>query len=369
VEEATRAPLPTRAVAPRNSISADGALALATPALQLSFDVTARVTKVNIVAGQTVKTGDVLAEVDASSLHDTLQQAKDQLALTEAQTAQQQAPARDSDLASARASLNAAVARYNELKKGSTAMQVEQALRGWNQVKNSLYQAQLKRDTECGWSAGKPEADKITPANDPDCKYEQYQVTISELSERTAYMRYVDAQKPPTAERLAAAWADVVSARASLTKLEAGVSAEAKRVADVQLTQAKLAVVRAERNLAKAQLVAPCNCTVQSVDVVPGAASSPGTTAVTLLKLEDIRFRTTNLSERDVIDIAPGNTVSLRLRAFDDDFTGQVRAVLPLSSGTQGSNALFTVIVALDPTERALLPGMSGQAEIQLGTR
>jgi hypothetical protein len=43
-----------------------------------------------------------------------------------------------------------------------------------------------------------------------------------------------------------------------------------------------------------------------------------------------------------------------------------VRAILPQSSGTQGSNALFTVIVELDPAGEALLPGMLGEAEIEV---
>ncbi len=366
--EPTRAPLPTRVVAPRTTIFADGSLALATPALQLSFDVTARVIKVNVAPGQGVNQGDVLAEVDAGSLNDALQQAKDQLALTEAQIAQQQAPARQTDIDSAQASVNSALARYTELKQGSTTSQVEQALRSWNQAKNSLYQSQLQRDTECGWSGSTPLADKKSPDNDPDCKYAQYQVTSAELNERMAYQRYIDAQQPPTADRIAAAWADVVSARASLTKLQAGTAAEAKLVSDIQLEQARLTVQRAERNVAKAKLVSPCNCTVQSVEVVFGAASSPGVAAITLLKLEDIRFRTTNLTERDVVSIQPGNPVSVRLRAFSEEaFAGKVRAVLPLSSGTQGSNALFTVVIDLDPAGKALLPGMSGQAEIQLG--
>ncbi len=365
--EPTRVPLPTRVIAPRTTIFADGSLALATPALQLSFDVTARVIKVNVAPGQGVKQGDVLAEVDAGSLNDALQQAKDQLALTEAQITQQQTPARQTDIDSAQASVNSALARYAELKKGSTASQIEQALRSWNQAKNSLYQSQLQRDAECGWSGSTPLADKKSPDNDPDCKYAQYQVTSAELNERMAYQRYIDAQQPPTADRIAAAWADVVSARASLTKLQAGTTAEAKGVNDIQLEQARLAVQRAERNVAKAKLISPCNCTVQSVDVVFGAASSPGAAAVTLLKLEDIRFRTTNLTERDVVSIQPGNVVSVRLRAFDAAFVGKVRAVLPLSSGTQGSNALFTVVIDIDPAGKGLLPGMSGQAEIQLG--
>ena len=359
------APLPTRAVAPRTTVSANGSLALATPALQLSFDVTARVTKVNVAAGQAVKQGDVLAEVDDSALKDALQQAKDQLTLSEAQTAQGQAPPKQTAIDVDKASLTSAQARYNELKRGSTQIEIEQAMRNWNEAKNSLYQSQLSRDGECGWTASTP-VDQKASLNTPDCKAAQYNVISSELSERMSHQKYLDAQKPPTKERIAQAWADVVSARASLAKTQAGTTAEQKQVTDVQLDQVRLTVKRAERNLAQAKLISPCNCIVQEVSVVPDAAASPGTTAVTLLKLDDIRFRTTNLTERDVSGIKPGNAATLRLRAFTEPFTGTVRAVLPLSTGTQGGNALFTVVVALDPSGKTLLPGMSGQAEIRI---
>ena len=365
VNQPTQAPLPTRTVAAHKTVAADGSLALSTPALQLSFDVTARVTKVNVAAGQAVKQGDVLAEVDDSGLKDALQQSKDQLALSEAQVVQQQAPAKQTDINSAKASLASAQARYTELKRGSTQSEIEQALRNWNEGKNSLYQSQLQRDTECGWTAGMPANQKASP-NTPDCKSAQYNVASSELNERIAYQKYLDAQKPPTKERLAQAWADVVSARASLAKTQAGTTSEQKQVADVQLEQVRLTVSRAERDLAKSKLVSPCNCIVQDVTVVPGAASAPGTTAVTLLKLDDIRFRTSNLTERDVTNIKTGNTATLRLRAFTEPFTGTVRAVLPLSTSTQGGNAVFTVVVALDPGDKTLLPGMCGQGEIRI---
>lgn len=361
----TSAPLPTRAVTPRKAVAAEGALALATPPLQLSFDVSSRITAVNVVPGQEVKIGDVLAQVDDGQLRDALQQARDQLALAEAQSAQQLAAARPSEIANANATLNSATARYNELKQGTSPLEIEEALRSLNQAKNDLYSAQLARDVECGWSASMPEVDKASP-NDPDCKYNQYVVANQERSVASAKLRYADAQQPPTKDKLLQAYADVVSARANLAKLQAGASDEQWRASDLQLEQNRVAVTRAERNLEKAQLISPCDCTVQEVALVTGGISSPGATAVTLLRLDNIRFRTSNLTERDVTDVRIGAPASLRLRAFEQPFTGKVRAILPQSSGTQGTSALFTVVIELDPTDETLLPGMTGEAEIKI---
>ncbi|MCL6509192.1 MAG: biotin/lipoyl-binding protein [Anaerolineae bacterium] len=359
----TLSPLPTQAVAPRTTIIAEGALALATPPLQLSFDVNARVVAVNVVRGQKVKAGEVLAEVDDSQLRNALQQAQEQLALAEAQVRQSQAPAGQPDLDSARAALKSATARYQELKRGPSPFEIEQALRNWNQARNQLYSAQIGRDVECGWSASQPEADKVTP-NDPDCKYSQHNVASAEQNERVAYLRYQDAQKPPSQARLAQAYADVAAARANLARLEAGVTEQQKRVSELQLEQSRIAVVRAKRNLDKARLVSPCDCTVQEVNIVPGAIAAPTTPAVTLLRLDNIRLRTTNLTERDIADVRIGAPALVRLRAVQTPLTGRVHAILPLSSGVLGADALFTVIIALDPTGELLLPGMTGQVEI-----
>jgi multidrug efflux pump subunit AcrA (membrane-fusion protein) len=362
---ATSVPLPTRAIAPRKAIAAEGALALATPPLQLSFDVSSRITAVNVAPGQEVKVGDVLAQVDDGQLKDALQQAREQLALAEAQSAQQLAPAHPSDIASARAALNSAMARYDELKQGPSPLEIDEALRSLNQAKNDLYSAQLGRDVECGWSASMPEVDKVN-RDDPDCKYNQYVVANQERNVASANLRYQDAQQPPSKDKLLQAYADVVSARSNLAKLQAGASEEQRRVADLQLAQSRVAVARAERSLEKAQLVSPCDCTVQEVALTLGGISSPGATAVTLLRLDNIRFRTSNLTERDVTDVRIDATVSLRLRAFELPFTGKVRAILPQSSGAEGANALFTVVIELDPTDEALLPGMTGEAEIRI---
>jgi multidrug resistance efflux pump len=150
-----------------------------------------------------------------------------------------------------------------------------------------------------------------------------------------------------------------------LAKLQKGVSAEQKKIYDLQLAQAKLAVKRAERNLGKSKLMATCVCVVQDVNLNVGADS--GGSGITLLNTSSLRFRTTNLSERDVVRMQLGQPATIRLKAFDQAFTGKVAAVLPLSSGAQNGAALYSVLIEVDVAGAGLLPGMTGQAEIEIG--
>ena len=321
-------------------------------------------TRVNVIPGQQVKAGEVLAEVDSTQLNEEWTRAKEQLTLKEAETAQSLAPAKKGELNSAKAALASAYARYNELKQGSSKSEIDQALRSWNQAKNSLYSQQLTRDTVCRIDPNTAIEKQHVDRQNPACRQADLGVQVSEISERSAYQKYVDAQKPPTKDKLAGAYADISSAQASLAKLQNGVSAEQRKIYDLQLAQTKLTVERAQRNLAKAKLISPCVCVVQEVNLSVGANSSGG--AVTLLDVTALQFRTSKLSERDVVQMKLGQSAAVRLKAYNQSFVGKVDAVLPLSSGAQNNAALFTVLITLEPTSVPLLPGMTGQAEINL---
>jgi multidrug efflux pump subunit AcrA (membrane-fusion protein) len=359
--------LPTRVVTTTTTVAVDGVLALARPLISAAFTSSDKVTAVHAAPGQTVKPGDVLAELDTATLSTTLQQAQQALALQQAQIDKSLAPATQTDLDTAKANLSSAYAAYAELKKGPIATDVDAALRSWNQAKNSLYSTQLNRDQVCGIVPGSTDLDTIKKAKmGVECKQADLNVQASDLSERTAYQKYLDAQKPATADKLASAWSSIVQAQASLATLQNGVSAEQKAVYDVQLAQAKVKVERAQRDLAQAQLLSPCACVVQAVGLSVGGSSSGG--SITLLDASQVKFQTSNLNEEDVVKLQAGQAVTIRLKAFPQTFTGKVSAILPLSSGTQGSVALFTANIDLDPAPAnvALLPGMTGQAEIIL---
>ena len=348
-------PLPTREVAAVQSIAADGALALNLPVVALAFETTGRITAVNALPGQRVQAGDVLGTLDDQALQDALAQAREQLSLTEAQIRNTAAgtAVRQSDVDSAQAALNQSWLAYQEVKSGPTASSVELSLRSWNAARNSLYSSQISRDAECGRNE-----------NSAGCKSQNASVGSSYENERRSYQQYLDAQKPGTSAQLSQSYANVASAQARLKQLTdpAPVTDESKKLAQVQFDNAKSNVERAQRNLAKARLLSPCNCTVQ--DVTAAAGASAGGVAVTLLQSNSIVFKTNNLSERDLGSIKVGSAARIRLKPYEKDFAAKVISILPQSTGVQGNVAIFTVVLQLEPATEELLPGMTGQAEI-----
>ncbi|MCL5995973.1 MAG: HlyD family secretion protein [Chloroflexi bacterium] len=357
--------LPTRVVTASDTVAVDGVLDLASPLISASFEDIGLVTTLNVSPGQVVKKGDVLAELSATSLTTALEKAQESLALQEAQIAKSLAPSEQTDIDTAKASLAAAYAAYNEVKAGPSSHDVESALRSYNQAKNSLYSSQLGRDRACNRPDGSWDAEAEKKAKtDPECKQADLAVEASELNVTSSYQKYLEAQEPATQEDLTKAWASVVQAQASLNSLQSGATDEETQIYDVQLAQAKLTVERAERDLEKAKLISPCDCVVQEVNMSAGATSEDAT--ITLLDTLQLKFLTTNLTEQDVIKLQAGQTATIRLRAYEQNFSGTVNAILPLSSGTQGSLALYTAILDIDPGDAVLQPGMTGQAEINL---
>jgi len=346
-------PLPTKAVASRSSVSADGVMALASPVLPLAFETVARVAAVNVEVGQMVKRGDLLATLDDSSLREALADAKLNQDLTEAQIRQQANTTRKEDIDSAKAAYSAAVQQYNVIKRGPTASEIEQARLSWEAAKTQYLSAQVDRDLACG-----------NGLENPFCKQQEAALGNAYESVASASDRYQELLKPVSKEKLTQAYAGVVSAQTRLQALQAPTTDEQRNLALAQYNQAKSAVARAESNLRKVRLVSPCDCVVQEVNIAKG--NLPSGPAFTLVDLSGLLFKTTNLSERDVAAIKEGSAASIRLKAFEQAVTGKVSSILAQSSGSQGGAALFTVLIALDAPNPQLLPGMTGQAEIAL---
>jgi multidrug efflux pump subunit AcrA (membrane-fusion protein) len=98
------------------SVAGNGAIA-AEQTVDLSFQSTGIVKTVNVDAGDTVKAGQLLAELDMSDLQLALANAQASLNLQQARFDQTKAGPTDYDLAAAQASLAAAQANYDAAVK------------------------------------------------------------------------------------------------------------------------------------------------------------------------------------------------------------------------------------------------------------
>lgn len=335
------------------SVSASGELSLVNATLSLSFDTNSRITAVNARPGQSVKKGDILATVDDTTLRDAVADAQLSLDLTKANIAASSVPATKEAIAAAEAALNSAYASYATTKAGKTQTEIDNAKISADSAWLGYLSSQVSRDKACGTKDG---------LEAPGCKSAEASYGNAYESMLTARQNYETALEPVPQSSLTQASSSITSAKARLDALKAGLTEAQIKANEMQVSQAQGTLDRARTNLAKAILVSPCDCVVQDVAAVVGAM--PSGAAFTLVDLSALQFKTSNLVERDVAAMKVGAPVSIRLKAYTDNFTGKVSAVLSQSSGTQSGTAVYTVLISLDPTTRKLLPGMTGQADI-----
>jgi len=339
-------------------VVADGRLASPFPSLALGFSggVNGVVLTITAQAGDVVHAGDVLAQLDDTELRRAVETA--QLTLDRATLDRERAQAQwERDVADAEQSLASAQRALESARLQYSSTSVEEARTALERARQAEADAKKAYET--------PLFGNYTPDDERERDYKAWQNAIRERE--FAEMRLKDALNARSVRALdiEAREQDVVQAERKRAALETGIAPSYAR-----------AIEDAERELAKAQaalknavLLAPWDAIVLSVDVAPKATVSAGTPVMTLLNIADgLRFVSENLSEQHVAALRPGQKATITLRAYPETpLEGVVEAIIPQAKAAQTTDARFTVHVRLAPTDLALLPGLTGRAEIFTG--
>ena len=171
---------------------------------------------------------------------------------------------------------------------------------------------------------------------------------------------------------LQVAQANLDKARREYDEYTAGPSSDDLALAEAERANAQAELALAKKDLEKAIeaqddvfLVAPWTGTVLSVEAAPGALVSSGAPIVTLLDTTQMEFHTTNLSERDLALIQPGQKAIVTLKAYPDDpIEAAVMRIGWQVGESVGDAATFPVMLSLSQTDLDIRPGMTGRVEI-----
>lgn len=404
--EAVHTPAPTAELSrPGVTILADGVVQAARPALSLAFQATGKLTTVAVQAGDVVKPGDLIARLDDASVQEQVTQAQLSLNLAELTLIELNREADPADVASARANLASAQANLasvtdrpddpqleasrQNLSSAQQALQDLLALPDTNQVqiaKANLATVELQlRSAQAAYDqvayadnvGMSPQAMNLQEATlnfeRAQAEFNQAVKGPSEGDLAAARTRVAQAQseldtllKAPDPKALDAAIAQVDQAQAALDKLIAGASAKDMTTAEINVAQAQLTLEGALRSLDNLTLVAPASGTVTAVEVTPGALVTAGAPVVTIRDMRNLEFWTTNVSERDLAQIIPGQRAIVTLKAFPDDPISATVARIGSQAGVPvGDAATFPVIINLPKIELVIWPEMTGRVEIQ----
>ncbi len=365
------------------TILADGSVVAVKPVLAISFTASGRLLDLAVQPGDVVAAGDLIATLDDEALLDAVTNAEFQVAQSQLNLTQAQAELdrllewepdetavtlAEANLAAAQAQLeNAqasdAVAGNSVTQANVSVAQAERQLADAQEAYNTAF------DPGREWELGDPfrkqflENEREAAVRNLQFAEENLRVARAnyslaaaginndsalnaEASVINAQQALENAQKPPTTEQVEAAQLSVSQA-------------------ELSLQQSQLSLEQAQEAVADAQLLAPTAGTVLSVDVAEGAMVGAGSPIITLLDTTQLEFHTSNLSERDLARVAPGQTVQVTLKAYPNDvIEGTVVRIGTQATGMVGDAAVFPVIISIGSEELDIRPGMTGRAEI-----
>ena len=365
------------------TILADGSVVAVQPVLPLSFTTSGRLLTLTVQAGDVVSEGDLIATLDDAALVDAVTNAELQVAQSEINLAQAQIELNrlqdwepdETAVALAEANLAAAQAALENAQQSDAVAgnSVTSANVSVAQAERQLADAQKAYDTAFDpgreWELGDPFRKQFLE-NERDAATRNLQFAQENL--RVARANYSLAAAGINNDSALNAQASLVSAQQALEQAQKPPTAEQIEAAQLSVAQAELSLQQGQLSLEQAQeavqnaqLVAPTAGTVLSIEVATGSMVGAGSPIMTLLDTTRLEFHTTNLSERDLARVAPGQTVQVTLKAYlNDVIEGSVARIGSQATGMVGDAAVFPVIISLSSSELDIRPGMTGRVEI-----
>jgi multidrug resistance efflux pump len=426
IEEKLPTPTPMRTGV---TVLADGTVQAAQPALPLGFETGGKLLVVHIRAGDWVQEGEVLAELaeaeplasyqsavasadlsvlvaqqslddlfsnaalrqaealqaiaaaqrelDALAVDVPIQQSEALQAVADAQEAVREAEFNLSSL-SAQASEAAVTAAKSDVTLA--ARQLKKAEEAYDPYRNKpdtnlnkAYFGAAWADAKSVYDAAVRRLNALTggaSALELTQREAELAVAQAQLAQAQAtYNALVDGIPPAD---LAVAEAKLAAAQTAYDALEDGVDPDELAKAEAELANAEIQQTIAQQNLEEATeaqndiyLKAPWTGTVISLDAAPGATVSSGSPILTMLDTTQLEFHTTNLSERDLAQIQPGQRAVVTLKAYPDyPIDAEVIRIGWQAGEPFGDVATFPVILSLRTENLDIRPGMTGQVEI-----
>ena len=341
---AEAAPVVTPAATPLPPIGGTGEAAAASGTVVpvrkagLSLAAAGWVQTLPVAVGDRVAAGDVLLVLENAAPTAAVAQAQAGLLRAQASLDELQAGPRPQEIAAAQARLAAAqamLAQVNEQPRAEVIAAAEADLAAAQSEYDALYASPDTPMAAAAWA-----------------KVQQATAALEQL------------RHPTTAGQVAEAEAQVQSAQAEPDLLTAGPRREAVAAAAAVVAEAEATLQRAEAELAQTQLVAPFAGTVTAVNVSSGEMVQPGQSVVTLADLGQMQVETTDLSERDVVRVAVGQPVIVRVDALATELSGTVARIAP-QANVIGGDVVYAVLVDLNEVPAELRWGMSADVEIE----
>ncbi len=378
--------------------------------VDLTFGQSGTVSKINVKVGDHVKTGDVLAELDAADLDLQLRSAQVSVKNAQNQLAQTKNPNTEQDIANARAQLESAQAAYDKVAAGvsqaklvsaqaqlaSAQASYDAAIKSANSTDSSLVSASASFEkARIAVQQAQAAYDKVSWRGDVGMSSEsqslqtatiEYEVakanyesmvatsktdTDSKIASAAASLRsaqanFEDVKGSVTESDLASAQSSLTQAKNNLSTLLAGPDANSLDTAQNGVESAQIGLDQVKLKLQQTLVVAPFDGVVTAVNCKIGQAASG--TAVSMADLDHLDI-VINMAEVDVNKVKVGQKAEITLDAVSDlAVTGAVSLIAPAGTLTQGV-VNYPVTVALTNITDTVKTGMTANVNIIVSQR
>lgn len=324
---------------------------------QLRFTVNGKVAEVLVATGDHVVQGDVLLRLDAVLATLAVKEAEAAVATAQAQLALAKVGPRPEEVAAAEAKLNAA---QGELQR-------THALR--DQLKSGM-------DAEAAGAHAQLEAasaaykQALVTIGQSDDENDRKRLNLLTLRVQAAEAR-VAALPQVSAARLRAANAGIQAAQANVAVIQAELelllappTPETIAVVEAEVRQTEATLAAAQVALDRTELRAPFDGVITQVFAEVGENMGAGQTVFILADVDQLQLTTIDLTERNVIELAEGQTVQVTVDALPDHtFDGRIIQIKQQSVDYRG-DVTYPVTIQLDSSTPELRWGMRAAVEI-----
>ena len=403
------------------SISANGVL-LPNRELLLSFGVGGVVESVSVGLGESVQAGQTLVQLDTTKAQITVVQAENELnaahenlTLVEASIPAEQKAAKSSATLELLAAQQALEKLYStaDTAKAETFNRLVAANQAVGEVKYQLYYfnipstlsgldpvealelAKEKLDqARADYEPYKNQTDseEYQPNRNPSPQDEHQQrlkdmlagaqrdynaamrqieleasLADAEVGLADAVLVYERLQDGPDPDEIALVESRVSKAQAQFDL----VSGESQTAEKLALAQASVEAARAQLQAAQMQLDqltlnAPIEGMISVIYIDEGEWAMPGAVVIEMLDLSSWLVETKNVGELQIGQVHIGQRAQVRFNTFQGEtVSGQVIAISPQAVVQQG-DITYTLVIALEPTDLNLRPGMTARVEIMI---
>ncbi|MCB9461111.1 MAG: efflux RND transporter periplasmic adaptor subunit [Anaerolineaceae bacterium] len=333
--------------------------------VNLTFGIGGNLEEIQVDVGDTVQSGDLLAQLDTANLLLQVDSAREALAIEQANYESLTSDPTQAQITQAEASLASAMARLADIEAGLNIAS--------NQITTScadLDTAQTAYDNaQDAWEdyvlAGY-EMDATFLPDDESAAGNALDDAQSRLDKALATCDTAETNAQDLGDR-ASAQATVAQAQAVLDELLSGPTDEQITRQSALVMQRQIALQQAENNLADASLYAPFSGIVTDVRVTEGEQVGANTVAIIIADDSQLHFMI-DVDEQDVFALNEGQPARITLSALGDTLVeGVVERIAPSASLNQGITTYPVRINVLEGQSVPVRIGMTADIEIVTG--